>query len=359
MSKRSTPREIALKTSPILAVLSGIATFILLQTLDALHLWALALLAGLITETASFLIIQWSVKTFMAGRVKVLKEAISSVEQRASTTDDRETLDDIIEWTNAQVNDIKSLRKKDSFRKEFIGNLAHELKTPLFNIQGFLMTLLENDLKDEELVRNFLKKANKNVDRMTELIEDLDAITKLESDSVEISLIPCNIIDEMSKALENAEPAAERKNIKLAMELPENSEQGVNVLCSPHHMQQVLTNLVANSIHYGHEGGKSTLKLENNGKTVKITVQDDGVGIAASDLTRIFERFYRVDKSRSRHAGGSGLGLAIVKHIIESHGQSIDVSSEPGKGTSFSWSLVNFDLEAEIRNLSVNPAEGA
>jgi two-component system phosphate regulon sensor histidine kinase PhoR len=355
VSKRSTPREIALKTSPILSVLSGIATLILLQTLDALHLWALALLAGLIMETVSFLIIEWSVKTFMEGRVKVLKEALSSAEERGSNADDRESLEDIIEWTNAQVNDIKSLRKKDSFRKEFIGNLAHELKTPLFNIQGFLMTLSENDLKDKELVRNFLTKANKNVDRMTELIEDLDAITKLESDSVKVSLIPCNIIDEMRKALENAEPAAEKKYITLTMELPVNAEQGINVLCSPHHMQQVFTNLVANSIHYGHESGTSTLKLENNGKTVKITIQDDGVGIAANDLTRIFERFYRVDKSRSRHAGGSGLGLAIVKHIIESHGQSIAVYSEPGKGTSFSWDLVNFDWEAETRNLSVNP----
>jgi two-component system phosphate regulon sensor histidine kinase PhoR len=355
VSKRSTPREIALKTSPILSVLSGIATLILLKMLDALHLWALALLAGLIMETVSFLIIEWSVKIFMERRVKLLKEALSSGEEQKSNINDRESLEDIIEWTNAQVDDIKSLRKKDSFRKEFIGNLAHELKTPLFNIQGWLMTLSEHDLKDEKLVRNFLTKANKNVVRMAELIEDLDTITKLESDSVKVSLTPCNIIEEMSRALENAEPAAMKKNITLTMELPVNSKQAINVLCSPHHMQQVLTNLVANSIHYGRDGGNSTLKLENNGKTVKISVQDDGVGIETEDLTRIFERFYRVDKSRSRHAGGSGLGLSIVKHIIESHGQSVAVSSTPGKGTTFSWDLVNFDWEAEIRNLSVNP----
>jgi len=354
---KSTPREIALKTSPILAVLSGIATFLLLQTLDAMHLWALALLAGLVTETASFLIIEWSIKTFVSRRVEVLSKAISSVENRGEMKDDRESLDDIIEWANKQVNDIKSLQEKDSFRKEFIGNLAHELKTPLFNIQGFVMTLMENDLKNEELVRNFLSKANKNVDRMTELIEDLDAISKLESDSVEMSLIPCNIIDEMRSALESAETAAETKKITLILALPPSASKAVNVLCSPRHMQQVLTNLLTNSIHYGREGGNSTLRLEDNGRSVKISIEDDGVGIAPDDISRIFERFYRVDKSRSRHAGGSGLGLSIVKHIVESHGQEISVASELGKGSIFSWNLVNFDWEAEKRNLTVTPSE--
>lgn len=354
MIKKSTPREIALKTSPILAVLSGIATFILLQTLDALHLWALALLAGLLTETASFLVIEWSVKTFISGRVKVLSEAISTVDDEGHPRDERESLDDIIEWANSQVNDIKSLRKKDSFRKEFIGNLAHELKTPLFNIQGFVMTLMENDLKDEALVRNFLQKANKNVDRMTELIEDLDAITKLESDSLEMTLVPCNIVELLHETLEDAEQTAKEKNIQLTLDLPKNAKDGVNVLCSSLQMKQVLSNLVANSIHYGKKGGSSVLKLENKRSAVKISVTDDGIGIAASDLTRIFERFYRVDKSRSRHAGGSGLGLAIVKHIIESHGQKIAVASKPNEGTTFSWELVNFDWEAEKLNLTVD-----
>lgn len=355
MSKQSTPREIARKTSPILSVLSGIGTFVLLQALDAIHLWALALLVALLTETATFLIIKWSAETFISSKVKGVSMAISSVEDSDTPKAEHESLDDIIEWANDQVQDIKTLRKKDSFRKEFIGNLAHELKTPLFNIQGFVLTLMENDLKDEALVRNFLTKANKNVDRMTELIEDLDAISKLESDRIEMTLVPCNVVDLMREALENAEVAAEKKKIALKLELPEATEQAMHVLCSPHHMQQVLTNLVANSIHYGKENGTSTLKLKDNGRDVTLSVADDGIGIAADDLDRIFERFYRVDKSRSRHAGGSGLGLSIVKHIIESHGQEISVASAPGQGTTFSWNLVNLDWEAEKLNLTVPP----
>lgn len=355
MSKQSTPREIARKTSPILSVLSGVGTFVLLQALDAIHLWALALLVALLTETATFLIIKWSAETFISSKVKGVSMAISSVEDSDTPKAEHESLDDIIEWANDQVQDIKTLRKKDSFRKEFIGNLAHELKTPLFNIQGFVLTLMENDLKDEALVRNFLTKANKNVDRMTELIEDLDAISKLESDRIEMTLVPCNVVDLMREALENAEVAAEKKKIALKLELPAPTEQAMHVLCSPHHMQQVLTNLVANSIHYGKENGTSTLKLKDNGRDVTLSVADDGIGIAADDLGRIFERFYRVDKSRSRHAGGSGLGLSIVKHIIESHGQEISVASAPGQGTTFSWNLVNLDWEAEKLNLTVPP----
>lgn len=355
MSKQNTPREIALKTSPILSVLSGIGTFLLLQGLDAIHLWALALLVALLTETATFVIIKWSAETFISSKVKGISAAISSVEDSAKSNAERESLDDIIEWANDQLQDIKSLRKKDSFRKEFIGNLAHELKTPLFNIQGFVLTLMENDLKDEALVRNFLTKASKNIDRMTELIEDLDTISKLESDRIEMTLVPCNVVNMMREALENAEVAAAKKKITLKLELPGKIENTMHVLCSSHQMQQVLTNLVANSIHYGEENGTSTLRLENNGRDVTLSVADDGIGIGKDDLDRVFERFYRVDKSRSRHAGGSGLGLSIVKHIIESHGQEISVASEPGQGTTFSWNLVNMDWEAERRNLKVTP----
>jgi two-component system phosphate regulon sensor histidine kinase PhoR len=184
-----------------------------------MHLWALALLVGLLTETATFVIVKWSAETFISSKVKGVSMAISSVEDSVTPKAEHESLDDIIDWANDQVQDIKTLRKKDSFRKEFIGNLAHELKTPLFNIQGFVLTLMENDLKDEVLVRNFLTKANKNVDRMTELIEDLDAISKLESDRIEMTLVPCNIVDLMREALENAEVAAEKKEIALKLEL--------------------------------------------------------------------------------------------------------------------------------------------
>ena len=322
-----------------------------------MHLWALAILAALLTETASTLIIEWSVEKFLQRRVKDLSDAISQSSNVEEARLEKQSLDDILTWANSQLADIKSLRAKDSFRKEFIGNLAHELKTPLFNIQGFILTLIESDLKDEELVRRFLAKADNNVRRMTELIEDLDTITKLESESLALTLAPCNIIETCKEAMDGVESKALKMGIDVRLELPEPRMESLHVLCGPIQIRQVLTNLLVNSIHYGKEGGKSTLRLEAIGETVRITVEDNGIGISKEDLNRIYERFYRVDKSRSRHAGGSGLGLAIVKHIIEAHGQSIQVQSTLNKGTSFTFELVNLDVEAEKRNIRLGAPE--
>lgn len=319
-----------------------------------MHLWALAILAALLTETASMLIIEWSVEKFLQRRVKDLSDAISESNNDREVRLEQQSLDDILTWANNQIADIKSLKAKDSFRKEFIGNLAHELKTPLFNIQGFILTLIESDLKDEELVRRFLQKADNNVSRMTELIEDLDTITKLESDSLALTLAPCNIIETCKEALEGVESKAQKMDIEVQLELPEPGMESLHVLCGPVQIRQVLTNLLVNSIHYGKPGGRSILRLENRGETVRLTVEDNGIGISESDLNRIYERFYRVDKSRSRHAGGSGLGLAIVKHIIEAHGQIIRVKSKLNEGTAFSFDLVNLDVEAEKRNIRLD-----
>lgn len=319
-----------------------------------MHLWALAILAALLTEAASMLIIEWSVEKFLQRRVKDLSDAISESNTDREVRLEQQSLDDILTWANNQIADIKSLKAKDSFRKEFIGNLAHELKTPLFNIQGFILTLIESDLKDEELVRRFLQKADNNVSRMTELIEDLDTITKLESDSLALTLAPCNIIETCKEALEGVESKAQKMDIEVQLELPEPGMESLHVLCGPVQIRQVLTNLLVNSIHYGKPGGRSTLRLENRGETVRLTVEDNGIGISEEDLNRIYERFYRVDKSRSRHAGGSGLGLAIVKHIIEAHGQTIRVKSKVNEGTAFSFDLVNLDVEAEKRNIRLD-----
>jgi two-component system phosphate regulon sensor histidine kinase PhoR len=354
VSPDSTPRELAKKTSPLLAVLAGIATLLLLRALNAMHLWALAILAALLTETASTLIIEWSIEKFLQRRVKDLSDAISQGSNAEEVRLEQQSLDDILTWANNQLADIKSLKAKDSFRKEFIGNLAHELKTPLFNIQGFILTLIESDLKDEALVRRFLEKADNNVSRMTELIEDLDTITKLESDSLALTLAPCNIVDTCKEAIDGVESKALKMGINVRLELPDPKMESLHVLCGPVQIRQVLTNLLVNSIHYGVEGGESTLRLETEGETVRITVEDNGIGISKEDLNRIYERFYRVDKSRSRHAGGSGLGLAIVKHIIEAHGQSIQVQSTLNKGTAFSFELVNLDAEAEKRNIQLD-----
>jgi two-component system phosphate regulon sensor histidine kinase PhoR len=355
VSPDSTPHELAKKTAPILSVLSGVATLVLLHVLEALHLWALAILTGMLTEAVSYIVIQWSVQKSLERRVQDFSEVLAQSDTSKKSAHNQQSLDDILTWANDQIADNKALKETDSFRKEFIGNLAHELKTPLFNIQGFVLTLMDADLKDEDLVRRFLSKANKNVTRMTELIEDLDSITRLESGNVDLTLAPCNIIETCKEALEEVETKAGNMGIELKLEMPKEKGDSLYVLCGPSQIMQVLTNLLVNSIHYGKKDGTTTLRLEDRGEHVTLTVEDNGIGISEIDLARIYERFYRVDKSRSRHAGGSGLGLAIVKHIIEAHGQSIDVQSELGKGTSFSFNLVNLDTAAEKRNIRIDP----
>ena len=353
MNSETTPKEVAEKTSPILAVFSALAVIVLLHALDALHLWAMALLVGLLMETASFLIIRWSVEKFMYRRVRMLSDAITKVKEtdldskgNETSLDAQDEQKEIMLWANRQVQAIKSLKEKDNFRKDFIGNLSHELKTPLFNIQGFILTLLDSDLEDKELNRKFLAKAAKNVSRMTELLEDLDTITRLESASLDMQMEPTNVVELAKEVLDNSDELARKNDIQLIWDDSPSVLASPMVACSARQIKQVLTNFLSNSIHYGTQGGQTKLQLEDQPPFIKITIVDNGIGISDSDVSRIFERFYRADKSRSRNAGGSGLGLAIAKHILEAHGQDIHVQSELGQGTSFSFHLLKLDAEA-------------
>ena len=245
---------------------------------------------------------------------------------------------DVMSWAESQIDEITNLRETDTFRKEFIGNLAHELKTPIFNIQGFILTLLEGGMEDPEINRKFLLKAAKNVERMSGLLEDLDVITKMEAGNLDIELVPFDLLDIVRETIESLEPKAKRNNIELRITKGMDGSK-VMVLGDAAKLVQVLTNLIVNSINYGTEGGRTEVRYYDAEDSILVEVADTGIGIREEDLPRVFERFYRVDKSRSRHAGGSGLGLAICKHIIETHGQTINVRSTYGEGSTFSFTL--------------------
>ncbi|MEC8368417.1 MAG: ATP-binding protein, partial [Bacteroidota bacterium] len=245
---------------------------------------------------------------------------------------------DVMAWAESQIDEITNLRETDTFRKEFIGNLAHELKTPIFNIQGFILTLLEGGIEDPEINRKFLLKAAKNVDRMSGLLEDLDVITKMEAGNLDIELVPFDLLDILRETIESLEPKAKRNNIELRITKGMDGSK-VMVLGDAAKLVQVLTNLIVNSINYGNEGGQTVVRYYDAEDSILVEVADTGIGIREEHLPRVFERFYRVDKSRSRHAGGSGLGLAICKHIIETHGQTINVRSTYGEGSTFSFTL--------------------
>jgi two-component system phosphate regulon sensor histidine kinase PhoR len=321
--------------------MGALATIAVLWLTEAFELWAVAIVVGVILEEISYFVIYSAVEKFIDHRIKVLYKTISKIkggdEQSINMDEDVvETANqDVMEWAEDQIKEITLLRETDSFRKDFIGNLAHELKTPLFNIQGFILTLLEVGLDDPEINRKFLSKAEKNIDRMTGLLEDLDSISKIESGVMTIDPEPVNIVELSNDIVDNLERKAKDANVNLKV----RSTEDFIVLCDPQKIEQVLSNLLVNSINYGKDGGKTRVRFYDMGENILIEVADDGIGIKEEDLLRIYERFYRVDKSRSRHAGGSGLGLAIVKHIVEAHGGNLHVRSTFEEGTTFSFTL--------------------
>jgi two-component system phosphate regulon sensor histidine kinase PhoR len=228
-------------------------------------------------------------------------------------------------------------KRIDTFRKEFMGNVYHELKTPVFNLQGYILTLLDGGLEDPSINRLYLERSAKNINRMISIVEDLETISRLESETIALNREKFDLRRMVDEVLDANEVRAAKKRIKLTIATPGGGEMMVRA--DRKRIYQVINNLVINSINYGTEGGRTKVWMTPGPKKMLVEVEDNGIGIAEADQQRIFERFYRVDKSRSRDSGGTGLGLAIVKHIVEAHDHTVKVKSTPGKGTTFSFTL--------------------
>lgn len=242
-------------------------------------------------------------------------------------------------WKSTQESKLGALQDRDDFRRSFIGNLAHELKTPLQSIQGYVLSLLDGAVDDPAHSRKFLQKAAKNAERMGNLLHDLDVITKEESGRLDLKLVEFDVIDVVQEVFDSEERRAARADVKLILD--KESPASIYAKGDAGWITQVLSNLIVNSVNYGrHDGtGSTTVRVREEAHKVYIEVEDNGIGIDDESKDRIFERFYRVDKSRSRAAGGSGLGLAICKHLIEAHNESIQVQSEVGRGSTFFFRL--------------------
>lgn len=235
-------------------------------------------------------------------------------------------------------SEINILKDQENYRREFLGNISHELKTPLFTIQGYILTLIEGAMKDKKVREKYLKRAAKGVERLISIVKDLDLITQFESGIKTVDKTDFNIYELVENVFELMEFESEKNNIKLQYE--NDNITPIYVYADQERILQVLTNLVVNSIKYGSNNGYTKVVIEDlNKEKVIIKVIDDGEGIEKKHLPRLFERFYRIDKNRSRKKGGSGLGLSIVKHIIEAHNEQIFVKSEIGEGTEFSFTL--------------------
>ena len=239
-------------------------------------------------------------------------------------------------WAQDRKEELERVKKLELYRKEFLGNVSHELKTPIFNIQGYVATLLDGGLEDETINRNYLGRAEKSIDRMITIIYDLEAISQLETGELQLDQERFDINLLLQDVIEAQEMKATERGIILTLQ---TDGKPVFVFADRFRIRQVIVNLITNSVKYGKEYGETKIKIYDVGDNVSIEISDNGIGIAPTHLPRLFERFYRVDKSRSREQGGTGLGLAIVKHIIEAHNQTINVLSTEGVGTVFSFTL--------------------
>ncbi|TLX77170.1 sensor histidine kinase [Labilibacter sediminis] len=284
------------------------------------------------------------INKFVKSKVKPIYKTIHSFKLAATkqlqtyTTDPFDQVNnEVADWMQGKISEIQQLKQMEQYRKEFLGNVSHELKTPIFNIQGYILTLLEGGIDDADINMLYLNRTEKSIDRMISIIEDLEAISKLESGELEVHKENFNLFQLIEDVFDLQEIRAKDKNIKL--QLNKDREKQLMVSGDKQRLFQVFSNLVVNSINYGNKGGKTSISYYDMDKRFLIEVKDNGIGIKKADLPRIFERFYRADKSRSRHQGSTGLGLAIVKHIIEAHDQSINVTSNFGKGTSFTITL--------------------
>ncbi len=237
--------------------------------------------------------------------------------------------------------EILILKANEKYRKEFFGNVSHELKTPLFNIQGYVATLLDNEIEDDKTKLKFLKRTDRNINRLITIVNDLEMISNIESGQLDLEYTEFNIANLISEVMEMHEPEALNRMIHL--EFPHRGSKLV-VRADRDRIQTVLSNLLSNAINYGNEGGMAKVVLKEKEKTVGVYVMDDGIGISPEDSKRVFERFYRVDKSRSKEYGGSGLGLSIVKHLLERHGKSINLRSEKDYGCKFFFDLDKVEL---------------
>lgn len=337
--------RVALKLSAIMLLLLSFLLFFFFYVnniqLDNKDLIQLILMLLLFFIFSVFLV-HYRVERFILNRIQGIYNDISpsgiSVNQKTVQTDMDVLRKNLIKFADDKKLEIDSLKDKEDYRKEFIGNISHELKTPLFTIQGYVLTLLEGAIEDKKVREKYLKRTAKGVERLIYVVKDLDLITQFESG---IKTIDRKCFD-LGQLIENVFELLEIQALKnkITLSFDQEYQNNLNVFADEERIQQVLTNLIINSLKYGVKNGKTVVNFEElSEEKILVRVTDNGEGIQEEHMPRLFERFYRVDKSGNRKAGGSGLGLAIVKHIIEAHKEKLFVESTPGVGSEFSFTL--------------------
>lgn len=334
--------KFAAYTSTYITLILSLSMGVFLYKLGDISYWYL-LVFTLLCYVISFFIIQNRVERFIYKRIKKIYDDLTLLEatdfsKKQITTDIKTLTKDVERFARDKKLEIETLKIQENYRKEYVGNVSHELKTPLFTVQGYIETLLGGAMKDKAIREKYLRRAGKGVDRLIYIVKDLDMITKLELGGLELLKENFDIVKTVQNVFDLLEMEASKKNITLAFDM--DYKKMINVYADRERIQQVLSNLIVNSIKYGKKHGTTEVSIENlTPKKVIVRITDNGEGIEQIHLQRIFERFYRVDKSGSREEGGSGLGLSIVKHIVDAHNEKIYVESQIGVGSEFSFTI--------------------
>jgi two-component system phosphate regulon sensor histidine kinase PhoR len=340
-----TPRQVATASATLITIVLAISYFLTIYILEKEFQWLWLMVLVILGFIITFSVVYLFIERFLYRKVKIIYRTIHTLRSHADGTPRIQMSSDVLsdvqnevaEWAQEKIKEIKELRKAESYRREFIGNLAHELKTPVFNMQGYIGTLLDSGLDDAELTRKFLERAERSADRMAHLITDLDQITSIESGEMPLDIVRFDVVALTKNVMDHLEHSATAKNIRIRLHMA--NEGAIFVEADRKRIEQVFTNLLINSINYGREHGQTRVHFFDMDDNVLIEIADNGIGISKEHLPRVFERFYRVDKSRSRDEGGSGLGLAICKHILDAHHQNISVRSTENVGSTFSFTL--------------------
>lgn len=312
------------------------------------HNWYDAAVTFSASFVTSFIVFYYLIEKYIYSKIKLIYKLIHNLklgndlrdalgDHIISTDPINDVEKEVKDWAREKKTEIDELRRQEQFRREFLSNVSHEFKTPLFAIQGYIDAIQDDELEDKDMARQFLEKASRNVDRLSYLIKDLDEISKLELGEVPINFTKFKINDLIKEVFESLEMKAKQHQIRLVFK--QKYDESITVYADRGKIQQVLVNLIDNSFKYGKQEGQTSVSLFELHDQVLIEVTDDGIGIEEKYLPRLFERFFRTDLSRSRQIAGSGLGLAIVKHIIEAHKQTINVRSTEGLGSTFGFTL--------------------
>lgn len=345
--KNLTIHRISMYSAIILSMIATLIVVIIFALIGEVpRLWVASLIYLALVYLVSYLLIRFVIERYLYRRIKLIyktirRSKISIPGDKFEPENDENILDaveaDVEEWAEVQAREIETMKTLESYRKRFIGNVSHELKTPIFSIQGYIETLLDGGLHDEHINERYLKRASKNVERLLTIVQDLDEISRLESGGMILEEQDFDIKELVKEVFLDHEIQAEEKKIHLIFK--EGADKGFIVKGDREYIRTVLTNLILNSIKYGRSDGFTKVSFYDMDNQILVEVSDNGIGIEEKHLKHLFDRFYRVDKSRSRASGGSGLGLSIVKHIIEAHNQTINVRSTPGIGSTFGFTL--------------------